>query len=253
MTSFRSLIYNLLFYITLLLLMIFGLPMLIGGRRGALFMARLWALASIWLLKKICKLHIEYRGVSNIPKGGCIIAAKHQSFLETFALLKYSEDFAVILKQQLIFIPLFGLYLMVSRQIAIDRSRGRSALNQIIRQAGAVLRAGRQLYIYPEGTRRPPGAAPAYKHGVDFLYVSTGAPCLPVALNTGLYWGRRGFLRRPGTAIIDYLPVIPPGMDRRSFSQTIQRAIEGACSRLNDEAIATDPSLALEMTKERAC
>lgn len=247
MVMLRSFIYNLFFYMNLILLLIFGLPMLIGGRRGALFMARLWALESIWLLKKICNLDIEYRGVSNIPKGRCIIAAKHQSFLETFALIKYSDDFAVILKRQLTLIPLFGLYLIVSRQIAIDRSRGRSALKQIIRQADVVLRAGRQLYIYPEGTRRPPGASPAYKHGLDLLYVSTGAPCMPVALNTGLYWGRRGFLRRPGTAIIDYLPVIPPGMDRSDFSRTVQRAIEGACARLNDEAIAANPSLACEI------
>ena len=242
MVTLRSLVYNTIFYVNLLLLMIIGLPMLIGGRRGALVMARSWALMSIWLLEKICHLRVEYRGVANIPRGAYIIAAKHQSFLETFALLKYSTDLAIILKRELLYIPIFGLYLLISRQIAIDRSRGGGALRQIVRQSTTVLQAGRQVCIFPEGTRRPPGAEPEYKHGVSLLYTSTGAPCLPVALNTGLYWGRRGFLRRPGIAIIEYLPEIPPGMDRSSFSRALQHVIELACSRLNQEAMASDPS-----------
>lgn len=250
MMVYRSFFFNSVFYLNLLILMVIGLPMLIGGRHGALFMARLWASISIWLLEKICHLRIDYRGIANVPKGACIIASKHQSFLETFAHIKHSTDFAVILKKQLIFIPLFGLYLIVSKQIAIDRSRGRSALGQIIRQASAALKAGRQVYIYPEGTRRPPGAAPAYKRGVDLLYKSTGASCIPVALNTGIYWGRRGFMRRPGTAIIEYLPPIAPGMSRDTFSRTFQRAVEDACSRLNEEAIGTDPTLARELLKK---
>jgi len=243
MTLIRSLVYNIVFYVNLVILMIIGLPMLLGGRRGAFVLARLWGSTSIWLLEKICKLRVEYRGVDNIPKGGYIIAAKHQSFLETFALLKYSPDFAIILKKELVYVPLFGLYLKVADQIAIDRGRSRNALSQIIHKAGAVLRAGRQVYIYPEGTRRPPGAPPDYKSGVAALYARTGAPCLPVALNTGLYWGRRGFTRRAGVAIIEYLPPILPGMDRRAFSDTLQTAIETACSRLNEEAIGKDRSL----------
>jgi 1-acyl-sn-glycerol-3-phosphate acyltransferase len=249
MIAGRSLLYNFIFYLTVLILMIVGLPMLIGGRRGTFVMARLWASASTWLLEKICNLRIEYRGVTNIPQGGYIIAAKHQSFLETFALLRNSRDFSIILKKQLLYIPLFGLYLLVSKQIAIDRANGRSALKQIVRQAGAVLRAGHPVFIYPEGTRRPPGAVPAYKHGVDLLYATTGAPCIPIALNTGLYWGRRGFLRRPGIAIIEYLPQIHPGMDRVTFSRILEDSLEAACSRLNEEAIAGNPSLASEMLK----
>jgi 1-acyl-sn-glycerol-3-phosphate acyltransferase len=244
MINCKSLLFNIIFYFTTIIIIIVGLPMLIGGRRGVLFIARLWASTSMWLLEKICNLRIEYRGLVNIPeRGGYIIAAKHQSFLETFALIRNSPDFAIILKRELTFIPLFGLYLIVSKQIAIDRARGRSAFSQIARRAGEVLRAGRQVYIYPEGTRRPPGARPDYKRGVAFLYASAGAPCIPVALNTGLYWGRRGLIRRPGTAIIEYLPQIPAGMDRSSFAGKLQAAIEAACSRLNKEATAADPSL----------
>ncbi len=223
MIALRSFLFNVAFYVNLLVLMVLGLPAMLFGRQGVFFMARTWAVTSIWLLEKICGLRLEFRGEENIPKGGYILASKHQSFLETFSLVTKTPDFAIILKKQLMNIPVFGLYLSVSGQIGIDRSSGRSALAQIIEQAGAVLRAGRQVYIYPEGTRRSPGAEPAYKQGVAALYEATGAPCLPVALNTGLFWGRRGFLRRPGTAVIEFLPVIPAGPAARC----VLRAAEG--------------------------
>jgi len=239
----RSIVFNVLFYLTLLMLMVFGLPTFLGGRRGVFALARLWGAVSVWLLEAICGLKVEYRGVENIPAGAVLIAAKHQSFLETFALLKHAPDFAIILKRQLTYIPFFGLYLIVSKQIAIDRARGRAALQQIIEAAQSVLADGRQVFIYPEGTRRPPGAPPDYKAGVAAIYAATAAPCLPVAVNTGLFWRRRGFLRRPGTAVIEYLPPIPPGMRRDAFARTLEDEIEKACARLNDEAAANDPSL----------
>ena len=239
----RSVLFNILFYIVLVVLMIVGLPMILGGRRGIFALASAWRAVSVWLLEHVCGLKVEYRGLENIPPGGVLIAAKHQSFLETFALLKYAPDFAIILKRQLTYIPLFGLYLIVSKQIAIDRARGRRALQQIAEAARPVLAASRQIFIYPEGTRRPPGAPPRYKHGVSAIYVATKAPCLPVAVNTGLFWRRREFIRRPGTAIIEYLPPIPPGLDRDTFAIRLQEAIETACARLNAEAAARDPSL----------
>ena len=249
MLKARSLLFNLLFYSFLLVLMIVGLPAMLGGRRGVIALARLWGAVSVWLLETICGLKVEYRGVENIPRGAVLIAAKHQSFLETFALLKYAPDFAIILKRQLTYIPLFGLYLIVSQQIAIDRARGRQALQQIIAATKPVLAASRQVFIYPEGTRRPPGAPPNYKHGVTALYAETGVSCLPVAVNTGLFWRRRSFLRRPGTAVIEYLPPIKPGFDRSVFSEELQSAIEAACARLNGEAIARDPALELLVTE----
>ena len=243
MIALRSLVFNLAFYLNLIVLMILGLPMILRGRHGVFFMARLWGATSLWLLETICGLRVEYRGLENIPAGGYILAAKHQSFLETFALLKYAPDFAIVLKRDLVFVPLFGLYLVGARQIAIDRARGHSALNQIIAQAREVLAAGRQVFIFPEGTRRPPGATPRYKFGVVALYAETGAPCLPVAVDTGLFWGRRGFTRRPGVAVIEYLPPILPGLERDAFAERLQATIETACRRLYAEAIAADPRL----------
>jgi len=243
MIALRSLLFNVAFYVNITVLMILGLPALLLGRRGAFFMARTWARASIWLLEKIAGLRLEFRGLENIPQGGYILASKHQSFLETFSLVTKTPDFAIILKKQLKYIPLFGLYITAAGVIAIDRSKGRNALAQIVAQAGPVLRAGRQVYIYPEGTRRAPGAEPAYKHGVAFLYEATGAPCLPVAVNTGVFWGRRGFLRRPGVAVIEFLPVIPAGLDREAFFARLQNDIETATNRLIAEARTARPAL----------
>ena len=244
MLATRSLLFNALFYLNLVVLMIVGLPTMLFGRKAVFALARLWGAISVWLLEAICGLKLEYRGVDNIPPGAVLIAVKHQSFLETFALLKYAPDFAIILKRQLTYVPLFGLYLIVSQQIAIDRGRGRQALQQIAAAARTVFAAGRQVFIYPEGTRRVPGAPPKYKQGATALYAETGVPCLPVAVNTGLFWRRHGFLRRPGVAVIEYLPVIAPGLDRDAFSERLETTIETACARLNAEALAKDPSLA---------
>ncbi len=250
MLATRSLVFNALFYLNLVVLMIVGLPTMLFGRRAVFALARLWGAISVWLLEAICGLKLEYRGVENILPGAVLVASKHQSFLETFALLKYAPDFAIILKRQLTYVPLFGLYLIVSEQIAIDRGRGRQALQQIAAAARTVFAAGRQVFIYPEGTRRVPGAPPKYKQGVTALYSETGVPCLPVAVNTGLFWRRHGFLRRPGVAVIEYLPVIPPGLDRDAFSERLESTIETACARLNAEALAKDPSLGEVMAED---
>jgi 1-acyl-sn-glycerol-3-phosphate acyltransferase len=244
MTGLRSLVYNLCFYVTLVVLMIVGLPSILMGRHAVFFMGRLWGVCSLWLLEQICGLRVEFRGLGNIPKGGYIIASKHQSFLETFSLIQNAPDFAYVLKHELMYIPMFGWYLWGAEQIGIDRARGKSAIQVLSERAAAVLRAGRQIFIFPEGTRRPPGAPPQYKYGVAYLYETTGVPCLPVALNTGLYWGRRGFRRLPGVAIIEYLPPIPPGLERDAFLAKLEATIETASARLNAEAVAQDSSLA---------
>jgi 1-acyl-sn-glycerol-3-phosphate acyltransferase len=249
MIGLRSLLFNIVYYANLIILMILGLPVILKGRHGVFALARIWALSSLWLLDKICGLRVEFRGLENIPQGGYIIAAKHQSVLETFALVLHAPDFAYVLKRELTYVPIFGWYLAASEQIAINRSAVRNAMAVVSARAGEVLKAGRQVFIFPEGTRRPPGAPAQYKFGVAKLYQDTGAPCLPVALNTGLFWGRRGFLRRPGTAVIEYLPPIAPGLDREVFLATLQATIEKECERLNADALKSDPSLAAALAR----
>jgi 1-acyl-sn-glycerol-3-phosphate acyltransferase len=244
MVTLRSLVFNVLYYANLIILMILGLPTILAGRHAIFALARIWGRASLWLADKICGLRVEFRGLENIPRGGYIIASKHESFLETFALLLHAPDFAYVLKQELTYIPIFGWYLWGADQIAINRSAARNAMSVLSARAGEVLRSGRQVFIFPEGTRRPPGAPPQYKFGVAKLYEDTGAPCLPVALNTGLFWGRRGFRRHAGVAVIEYLPPIAPGLKRDDFLAQLQATIETECERLNAEALGDNPSLA---------
>ena len=244
MLTTRSLIFNALFYLNLVVLMIVGLPTMLFGRKAVFALARLWGAISVWLLEKICGLKLEYRGIENIPEGAVLIAVKHQSFLETFALLKNAPDFAIILKRQLTYVPLFGLYLIVSKQIAIDRARGRQALQQIAGAARPVLAAGGRC----SSTRKERAAFRARRRNTSRASRRSTwrreRRCLPVAVNTGLFWRRRGFIRRPGLAVIEYLPVIAPGLKRAEFSKRLQSAIESACDRLNAEAVKKDPSLA---------
>ena len=243
MIALRSLLFNFAFYAVLIILMLVGLPILLFGRHAVFRLARMWARISLWLLKIICRTETEFRGAENIPQGGIIVAAKHQSMWETFALSLYFQDFTFILKRELMWLPLFGWYLSRLEMIAIDRSTGRAALAQVTQRSRPVLAEGRQIIIFPEGTRRPVGAAPSYKFGVAHLYATSNAPCVPVALNSGLFWPRRSFLRRPGTIVVEFLPPIPPGLERGEFFRTLQEQLESATDRLVEEAVAKDPGL----------
>lgn len=248
MLILRSLIYNVLFYVILIVIMIALLPALLLGPPFVRAAARVWGRASLWLLRVVCGTRLEVRGRENIPDGGIIVASKHQSFWEVFALITVFQDFTYVLKRELTWIPLFGWYLSRGAQIAINRSHGRAALAEVSRKAKGVIAEGRQLFIFPEGTRRPPGAPPAYKFGVAFIYNDLKVPCVPVALNAGLFWPRRRFLRRPGTIVIDILPAIPPGLSVAAFLPLLQERIEAASDRLLEEAVASDPRLRAAVT-----
>lgn len=243
MTLIRSLAFHVAFYVTTTLLAVLGLPVLAGDRHRVQAYARLWTRTAIWLLEKICGTRIEFRGLEHIPHGGCLIAAKHQSALETLALTTITRDFSYILKKELMGIPVFGWYLAGAGQIALDRSKRGQALPDLSRQAREAIAESRQIFIFPEGTRKPVGAAPEYKSGVAHLYADTGAPCVPVALNSGLFWPRQSILLRRGTVTIEFLEAIPPGQPKQEFLRLLQCRIEDATARLVAEALAADPSL----------
>jgi 1-acyl-sn-glycerol-3-phosphate acyltransferase len=246
----RSALFNFLFYANLIFLMIIGLPTLLFGRHAVFMLARLWSRSSLFLLQAICGLSAEFRGLENIPRGACIVAPKHQSFWETFALVPYMEDFSYVLKRELTYIPVFGWYLLRAEQIAIDRANVRTALRELAVRARTLFAEGRKLFIFPEGTRRAPGAPPAYKAGVAFVYEKTGVPCLPVALNAGLFWPRRRFLRFPGTIVVEFLPPIAPGMERDAFLRELEQRIESATARLIAEAARNQPASAVIASSE---
>ncbi|MDE2365123.1 MAG: 1-acyl-sn-glycerol-3-phosphate acyltransferase, partial [Hyphomicrobiales bacterium] len=148
----RSAVFNVLFYINVVVLMVGGLPSVLMGRKAAMFMAKLWARTSLWLLRIVCGTRMEFRGLDRIPHDGVVIAAKHQSILETFALVVHVPDFAYVFKRELNWIPLFGWYLKAVQQIAIDRSSGSTALNQVTNGIKAFLADKRAIFIFPEGT-----------------------------------------------------------------------------------------------------
>jgi 1-acyl-sn-glycerol-3-phosphate acyltransferase len=239
----RSALFNLLFYLNLIGLLIGGLPCLLFGRHAVQALSRVWARNSIWLLDKICGAKLEFRGVEYIPAGGCIIACKHQSFLETFVLTLQAPDFSFVLKRELMMIPFFGWYLKRCGLVGINRSKRGNVLVHLTPIVRDLVARGRQFIIFPEGTRRPVGAPPHFKPGVAHLYSSTGAVCVPVAVNTGLFWPRRSFLRRPGRVVIEFLEPIPPGLDKAAFMRLLQTKIELATSKLVTEACREEPSL----------
>ena len=151
----RSLIYNVLFYVVLFFWFIVAIPTFVMPRSALMTLARLWGRGNIWLLRIICNTRVEYRGVEKIPKGPLIVASKHQSMWETFALLQFFDQPLFILKRELKWIPVFGLYLIKADMIDVDRSAGGRALLKMARRAGEQVRQGRQLIIFPEGTRTP--------------------------------------------------------------------------------------------------
>lgn len=228
----RSAAFNLAFYLVLLLLLIAALPTLLMPRWGILAIARLWARINLWLLRTICGIDVAWHGREKIPRGAVIVAAKHQSTWETFALLALFPDPAFILKRELMWIPLFGWFAWRGEMVPIDRGGGKPATAAMLARARIELARGRQIIIFPEGTRRSAGDEPRYKFGVARLYAGTGAACLPIALNSGLFWPRRSFLRRPGVIRVEILDPIPPGEDENAFFLRLQSDIETATARL---------------------
>ncbi len=238
MLFLRSALFNALFYLNLVAWMLLALPTFLMPAAAIQTIAKGWARSSLWLLRIVAGIRVEFRGRERIPAGGLIVAAKHQSMWETFALYPEFADTTFILKRELMWIPLFGWYVAKARQVPIDRGARSQAIARLNERAGEALREGRQILIFPEGTRRPVGAEPRYKWGAVHLYAATGAPMLPVALNSGLFWPRRQFLRRPGTIVVEYLEPIPPGLPKEEAFALLQDRIESATARLIAEGRA---------------
>jgi 1-acyl-sn-glycerol-3-phosphate acyltransferase len=230
--ALRSFVFNVLFYLNLVVHLAVAMPTLLLPRWGIIEFAKWWGRTNLWLLHVVCGIDVEWRGLENIPPGPLIVASKHQSAWETFALLSLFSDPTFILKRELMWIPFFGWCTWRGGMIPIDRGAGKSVIPALLEHARKAFEERRQIIIFPEGTRRPPGAEPRYKYGVAHLYGEGMAPCLPIALNSGLFWPRRRFLRRPGTVRVEFLDPIPPGLDRDTFFNTLQRELESATARL---------------------
>jgi 1-acyl-sn-glycerol-3-phosphate acyltransferase len=232
----RSLLFAVVFYGGTALLLVAASPLLLGPRAWAMAGLRAHARASLWALRVIVGTRLEVRGLERLPPAPYLVAAKHQSAWDTFALVPLFRDPAFVMKAELGWIPLYGWFSVKFGHILVQRGRAAAALKAMIRDARARAAAHREILIFPEGTRRAPGAAPDYKSGVVALYEGLGLPCVPLALNSGVFWPRRQLWRYPGTIVVEILEPLPPDMPRAAFKRELQSRIEEASTRLLAEA-----------------
>jgi 1-acyl-sn-glycerol-3-phosphate acyltransferase len=239
----RSLLFNFLFYLTTTLYVVLGSPLLFAPRRWAMAALANHARFELWLLKTIAGTKLDVRGREKLPDGPCIVAAKHQSAWETFALIPLFRDPAYLMKRELFWIPFHGWFSHKFEMIPVDRDKGPAALRRMLREAKKRIADGREIIIFPEGTRRAPGAPPDYKTGIVLLYEALGVPCVPLALNSGVFWPRRSLERRPGTIVVEFLDPIPPGLPKDEFIKRLVDAVETASARLLAEARAEERAI----------
>jgi 1-acyl-sn-glycerol-3-phosphate acyltransferase len=241
--ALRSVLFNILFYSLMIVMMIVCAPAMLFGRQAVLSCMRRFARWSMALHRLLTGIRHDVRGFDALPPGGLVIALKHQSTWETIALVPHVPEPVFVLKKELMHLPLFGWWARCAGMIAVDRSRGVSALTEMTRDARAAVAAGRQVLIFPEGTRREAGAPPDYKLGVAHLYRDVGVPMVPVALNSGIFWPRRSLVHRRGTIVAEALPAIPAGLEPRQAFRRMRDEIESACDRLLLEAAAAGADL----------
>jgi 1-acyl-sn-glycerol-3-phosphate acyltransferase len=236
MSWLRALLFNLGFYLWTAAIGVLGLPLLLGPRRWSMALGRLWARGTMALLRRLVGLGWELRGREHLPAGGAIVAMKHQSAWDTIVLPLIFPDPAVVLKRELLWIPVYGWFVRRAAAIPVDRGAGAAALRRMVAAARGPARAGRQIVIFPEGTRTAVGTRLPYQPGVAALYRQLDLPLVPVAVSSGLFWGRRAFLKRPGRIVAEILPPIPAGQERRAALAELERRIETATARLVAEA-----------------
>ena len=245
MLLIRSLLFNIAFYLATILLGAACALTMPFPRKYVMAVSALWGRVCIRLFTLLVGGTYEVRGLENLaPDQSLIIAAKHMSVFETFALLTVVKDPLFIVKRELLWLPLFGWALAKGGMIAINRGARSKALRSMLERAKQRLAQNRrQLIIFPEGTRRPLDVEPEYKFGISHIYKVLKVPCNPVALNTGLFWPRRSFRRYPGKIIIEILPTIEPGLPQDVFFEKISTAIEQNSNRLIAEARSQAPHL----------
>jgi 1-acyl-sn-glycerol-3-phosphate acyltransferase len=246
LTALRSLAYQLAFLPWTLALSLLYLPLLaVGSRRTMQRCAAFWLGGALVLQRTILGLSFDVRGREHLPAGGrAIVAAKHQSAWDTMVFHHLLGDPAFILKKELLSLPFIGWYLQKSGQVAIDRKAGIKALKLMVEGARKALQDHRPIVIFPEGHRQPPGVTGDYHSGVAMLYAALDVPLVPIALNSGLFWRRNAFLRRPGVITLEILPALPPGLDRKAVMALLEQRIETATRALEQEAVARFPHLA---------
>ena len=235
MILLRSLVFSLLFYTWSGGLSIGMIPFLLGPPRLVEAGMRFWARGVIWLLRVVCGIHVEFRGLENLPSGPVLVAAKHQCMFDTMGPLVVIDDACYVMKRELTKIPVYGWISRKTRMIVVDREGQASAMRGLLTDAKARAAENRRIIIFPEGSRTAPGERRAYQPGVAGLYRTLGLPCVPLATNSGVHWPAHGFRREPGAIVFEFLPAIPPGMARQTFMSELEGRIERASALLLSE------------------
>ena len=232
MTTVRSLIFTLWLYLSMPLFAIGLSPALLMPHGVAMGVIKLWARFVLFGLRWIAGVKVEVRGLEHRPTGPALIAAKHQGMLDVIAPFAFLDDACFVMKKELMPLPFFGWFAWKTKMIAVDRAAHAKALKDMVRQTRARLAEGRQILIFPEGTRTTPGEPADYKPGVAAIYRDVDAPCWPVATNSGVHWPAHGFKRYPGTVVFEFLPPIPAGLKRAAFMAELESRIETASTAL---------------------
>lgn len=221
-------------YFMMLVIGVLWFPWTLVDRRGAYSACKSWCRWTLWTLHWMCGTTYEVRGP--IPTGEVLIAAKHQSFLDAILIFLHLPRGKYIMKRELVWAPVLGFYALRLGCVPVRRGKRAEAIRQMKDDIASGRQGPGQLIIYPQGSRIPPGQPAPYKIGTAALYHQTGHACVPVACNVGLFWPRKGIMRYPGTAIIEFLPEIPPGLENRAFMALIEDQIETRSDALMAEA-----------------
>jgi 1-acyl-sn-glycerol-3-phosphate acyltransferase len=237
----RSAVFNAAALVWTVALVLVAVPCALLPPAATLTVSRTWMTGVQFLLRHLIGLDYEVRDRSNMSRGPAIYAFKHQSAWETLATHLLVRDGAIVLKRELRQIPLFGWCLRSGGMIGLDRAGGMRALRSLVEGARAAFARDVSVIIFPEGRRIAPGRHAPYQPGVAALYTQLGRPVVPVALNSGMFWGRRSFVKRPGQIIVQFLEPIEPGLDRKTFMAELHARLEAACDRLIDEAGRSRP------------
>lgn len=236
MNLIRSVLFVVWLYGALAVMGIIWLPSIFLPRQVIRYGIYLYTKVVRWGLRWICGVRTELRGRENVPDGPLLIASKHQCMWDVFIPFLFVHDPAIIMKRELLLYPFLGWYAITMRMIPIDRSGTVKTLKKMIATAKERSEQGRQVLIFPEGTRRTPGDEPAYHAaGVFMLYRELNVPCLPIGTNSGLFWPAHGIERKPGVAVYDALPVIPAGLPKKEFMALLESQIENSSNLLLEE------------------
>ncbi len=232
MIEIRSLLFTLWLYLSMPIYAVGLSPALLMPHGVAMKVIRGWARFVLFGLRWIAGVRVEFRGLEHRPTGPALIACKHQGMLDIIIPFVALKDPCIIMKKELTILPFFGWFAIKTKMISVDRSAHSKALKEMVKQSRARAAEGRQIFIFPEGTRAEPGAPPDYKPGVMALYRDLDCPCWPVATNAGQVWPAHGFRRYPGVAVYEFLPPIEAGLKRGEFMPLLESRIEAASNAL---------------------